>query len=146
MRHTYGVQSAFATVLWVVCALGIVIGVFALIRSGRAWDEYGKDGLVMDHELDPGPSAGTTGSTAERDDEIRQLLEARNLRRARRGEAPVDVEQELRRLVAPRVDDALRAEIRELVVARNYRRTRLGKPPLDVEAEIERQISQLPPA
>ena len=44
----------------------------------------------------------------ERDTEIRQLLEARNARRVRRGEAPVDVEQELRRLTAPLVDAALR--------------------------------------
>jgi hypothetical protein len=139
------VQSAFETLIWVVCGFGVVIGVFALIRSGKAWDDYGKNQLVMDHELDRGRSAGSAAASAERDDEIRQLLEARNLRRARRGEAPIDVEHELQRLVAPPVDDAIRAEIRELVVARNYRRARLGKPPLDVEAEVERQISQLPP-
>ena len=82
---------------------------------------------------------------AERDTEIRQMLEARNERRARRGEPPVDVEQELTRLTtpAPAIDPALREEIRQLVVARNHRRVRAGKPPLDVEAEIEREIAGL---
>ena len=139
-------QSAFATVIWVVCGCGIVIGVVALIRSGRAWEDYGKNALVMDREQGPAPLHGSPGASDERDEEIRQMLEARNMRRARRGEAPVDVEAELGRLVAPRVDDALRAEIRELVVARNYRRARQGKPPLDVDAEVERAIAELPPS
>ncbi len=71
------------------------------------------------------------------------MLEARNARRARRGEAPVDIEQELRRLTVPQIDSELRAEIRDLVLARNHRRARAGKPPLDVEAEIEREIAGL---
>ena len=58
-------------------------------------------------------------------------------------ETPVDVEEELARLTAPKIDAGLRAEIRDLVIARNHRRTRAGKPPLDVEAEIEREISKL---
>jgi hypothetical protein len=92
------------------------------------------------------PSAAKPGSAAalvERDAEIRQLLEARNLRRERRGEAPVDIELELRRLTAPAIDAELRDEIRDLVIARNHRRARTGKPPLDVEAEIEREIHDL---
>nr|MDQ6915472.1 hypothetical protein [Actinomycetota bacterium] len=76
-------------------------------------------------------------------DEIRQLLTARNERRVRRGEAPVDVEDELRRLTAPAIDAGLREEIRQLVVARNERRQRAGKEPLDVEAEVERQVREL---
>jgi hypothetical protein len=79
----------------------------------------------------------------ERDDEIREFLEARNERRRRRGEALVDVEAELRQLTAPQMDDAIRAEIRELVIARNHRRTRAGKPRLDIEAEIAREIEGL---
>ena len=73
------------------------------------------------------------------------MLEARNARRIRRGEEPLDIEEELSRLVAPavEVDPALRSEIRDLVIARNYRRTRVGKPPLDIEAEIERELEKL---
>ena len=85
-------------------------------------------------------------ASAERDAEIRQLLTARNERRARRGEEPVDVEAELQRLTAPAaqtVDAGLREEVRSLVVARNERRARQGKKPLDVEVEIERQLREL---
>ncbi len=99
----------------------------------------------MDRES-PGDSRPGSGvAVAERDLEIRQLLDARNARRARRGEPPVDVDEELSRLTAPApaIDPALREEIRQLVVARNHRRVRAGKPPLDVEAEIEREIAGL---
>ena len=75
--------------------------------------------------------------------EIRQLLQARNARLLRRGEPPIDVEQELARLTATRIDSALPSEIRDLVIARNHRRARAGRSPLDVEAEIEREIAQL---
>jgi hypothetical protein len=131
VRHTYEVQSAFAWVIWIVCGLGIVIAVVVVIGTGKTWDDYGKGHLVMDGDRAVGPKQVTAVSTAERDEEIRQLLEARNLRRARRGEPPLDV------------DDELRGEIREMVLARNYRRLRQGKEPLDVQAEIERQIADL---
>ncbi len=71
------------------------------------------------------------------------MLRARNARRVRRGEAPLDVEAELARLTAPAVDPELRSEIRDLVIARNYRRRRAGKPALDVEQEIERELFNL---
>ena len=93
--------------------------------------------------LAPEPAPGSTGSALERDTEIRQLLEARNARRRRRGEPEIDVEQELARLTAPAIDAELREEIRQLVIARNHRRARQGKPPLDVEAEIRREIEAL---
>jgi hypothetical protein len=134
------VQSAFGTVVLVVCAVGIAGAVAVLVMGRRTWEDYGRDHLLM--ERDP-PSSGSGAGLAERDEEIRQMLEARNARRRRRGEPELDVEQELSRLTAPAVDDDLRAEIRDLVVARNHRRARQGKPPLDVEAEIERQIAAL---
>ncbi len=136
-------QAAFAVVIWVVCGLGVVVGVAALIYSGRAWDDYGKNRLVMDHEISSGPKQGSAAATVERDEEIRQLLEARNARRARRGQEPVDVEDELRRLTVPQLDADLREEIRDMVIARNHRRARFGKPPLDVDAEVQRQIADL---
>jgi hypothetical protein len=137
------VHSTFNIVIWVVCILALLIALGALIASRNTWEEFGKGHFVMDRDSarDPGPGSGA--ALAERDAEIRQLLEARNARRARRGEPPIDVEQELARLTAPAVDPALREEIRQLVVARNHRRARAGKPPLDVEAEIEREIAEL---
>lgn len=136
----------FGTVLWVVCAVGAVIGVVALILSGKTWEEYGKNRLVLDTEAIRGPAPGSTAALLERDTEIRQLLEARNARRLRRGEAPIDVEAELARLTsAPQIDPALHQEIRDMVVARNHRRARQGKPPLDVESEVQREIRELSP-
>jgi hypothetical protein len=138
-------QSAFATVLWIVCGVGILAGLVALAQSGRVWSELGASRLLRDGDL-PGPSTAPMQlSDAQREEEIRQLLEARNHRRLRRGEAPLDIEAELARLCQPSpIDPQLLAEIRELVIARNHRRLRRGQPPLDVEAEIARQVAALP--
>jgi hypothetical protein len=136
--------DAFAPVLFTVCGLSILGAVVALISMRKTWEEYGKSSrLVMDQDLPHGPVQGSSAAMLERDAEIRQLLEARNLRRRRRGEPPIDVEQELARLTAPQIDEQLRGEIRDLVIARNYRRVRAGKPPLNVEVEIERQIASV---
>lgn len=143
-------QQAFGTVLWIVCAVAGVAALALLIGSGKTWSEYGKRGLLLDRDLPRGPAPGSLAAATEREEEIRTMLEARNSRRLRRGEPPVDVEQELRRLTAgpapiepsAQIDSSLRAEIRDLVVARNRRRVRAGKPPLDVEREIEREIRE----
>jgi hypothetical protein len=136
--------DAFGPVLFSVCGLSILGAVVALISSRKTWEEYGKSSrLVMDQDLPHGPGADSSAALLERDTEIRQLLEARNVRRKRRGEPPIDVEQELTRLTTPQIDDELRGEIRDLVIARNHRRVRAGKPPLDVEVEVERQIESV---
>jgi len=137
------VHSAFGTVVVVVAAVGFVLAVAALIASGKTWEDYGRNHLLLDSEQQRRPTAASPAALGERDEEIRQLLEARNARRRRRGEPPVDVEGELSRLTAPHIDDELREEIRQLVIARNHRRVRAGKEPLDVESEIERQIQSL---
>jgi hypothetical protein len=131
------------TLIWVVAIGALVVALVALISTRKAWQDFGKDGLLLDSEAGRGPSRGSGAELQERDEEIRQMLEARNARRVRRGEAPLDVELELSRLTAPSVDPELRDEIRDLVKARNYRRTRAGKAPLDVEAEVEREIARL---
>jgi hypothetical protein len=146
------VQDSFWTVLLVVVIGAAVVAVFTFLGTGKLYEQIGRGGLSL-REDDDG-RGGTIGgggpptaavAAGERDDEIRQLLTARNERRAKRGEAPVDVEAELKRLTAPTVDidPALRDEIRQLVVARNERRARAGKEPLDVEAEVERQVREL---
>ena len=136
-------QSAFGTVVLVVCGVGVAGAVLTLFLNGRTWDDYGREHIVRDSELSEGPRVDSTAAVDERDEEIRQMLEARNARRRRRGEPEVDIDAELGRLTAPAIDDDLRAEIRDLVMARNHRRARQGKPALDVEAEIEREIAQL---
>jgi hypothetical protein len=138
-------HSAFNIVIWVVCVLAVLIAIGALIAGRKTWDDFGKGKLVMDGDSARDSQHDSGMAVAERDTEIRQMLEARNERRARRGEPPIDIEQEFARLTttAPAIDPALREEIRQLVVARNHRRVRAGKPPLDVEAEIEREIDGL---
>jgi hypothetical protein len=136
------VQSAFEPVLFAVCGLGLLAALLAILTTNKTWEEYGKSRLLMDHDASQ-PAVLGAAALLERDIEIRQLLEARNQRRERRGEPLVDVERELQRLTALQVDSQLQTEIRELVVARNHRRVRAGKAPLDVEAEVSREIAQL---
>ncbi len=143
MRDNLVVQSAFGTVVWVVCGVGIVGAIVSLLLSRRTWEQYGRHHLLMEREAPRSAPSGSSTAVAERDEEVRQMLEARNARRRRRGEPELDVERELGRLLSPGIDSELRTEIRDLVIARNHRHVRQGKPPLDVEAEIERQIADL---
>ncbi len=104
-------------------------------RAGAAADPDGEAQPPVDRDL--------------QETEARQMLEAKSYRRSRRGEAPIDVEAEVARLLAapgaggPGVDEKLRQEVRQLVVARNERRMRRGEEPLDVKGEIERQLADL---
>ncbi len=136
-------EDAFGTLVWVVAVVGAIVAVYTLIGTGRSYREIGGGGIGHDED----DSAGVTGrdADAERDMEIRQLLEARNARRARRGEQQQDVEAEFAALTRPAtvVDDELREEIRQHVVARNARRVRAGEEPVDVDEEIERRIRDL---
>jgi hypothetical protein len=136
-------QDAFWTVLLVVVVGAAIVAVVTFAGSSKLYDQIGRGGLSLNEDQ----SAGTApvAETAQvRDAEIRQLLAARNERRVRRGEEPIDVDDELRRLTAAtEVDPALREEVRQLVVARNERRARAGKAPLDVETEVEREIQRL---
>lgn len=136
-------EDAFGTIVWVVAVVGALVAVYTLIGTGRSYREIGGDGIV--HDADDRAGAGPMSADEERDIEIRQLLEARNARRARRGEERQDVEAELAALTRPAtvVDDELREEIRQHVLARNARRVRAGSEPVDVDAEIERRIRDL---
>ena len=144
-REAYdqSVHGAFETVLWVVCIAAGVAAVVALISSSKTWKDFGKNGLLMDSERGRTPASVSPAADQERDEEIRQMIEARNARRRRRGEELLDLEEEVARLTPPTVDPQLRSEIRQLVVARNYRRTRAGKPALDVEAEVARELEKV---
>jgi len=133
-------EDAFGTLVWVVFGVGAVIAILTLIGTDRTYGEIGGGGIAHDEDGGGAPIS----ADAERDMEIRQMLEARNARRARRGEQQQDVEAELAALTRPAtvVDDELREEIRQHVVARNARRVRAGGQPLDVDEEIERRIRE----
>jgi hypothetical protein len=137
-----GMDDAFLIVVIGVSLLGFVAAVIALATSGGSYDRIGRGGLSIGEDGPPSTRARPV-SAAERDAEIRQLLEARNARRAARGEAPVDVEAELRELTEPKAmagDPELEAEVRQLVESRNARRVARGQPPLDVEAEVSKRL------
>jgi hypothetical protein len=137
-------EEAFGIVIFAVVAVSAILAVVSLFYRGKLYDEIGRGGIGDEREIQPpAPPSGGAVDLGERDEEIRQMLEARNARHAARGEAEVDVEDELARLTAPAVDPALRQEVRELVIARNARREARGEPPLDVEAEVERQLRDL---
>ncbi|HMJ35454.1 MAG TPA: hypothetical protein VK501_16215 [Baekduia sp.] len=143
-------QDAFAIVLVVVLVGAVIAAIWASIGTGEAYRQIGRGGLSLDDDSDRvgGDGSQPTRATAagDREAEIRQMLEARNARRAARGQAPADVEAELADLLgAPAIlaDPALEAEIRDLVIARNERRARQGKAPLDVEAEVARSLREL---
>jgi hypothetical protein len=138
--------DALPIVIVAVTVLAALIAVATLASSRRSYDQIGRGGLSLNDGTDrPVRERAPTGaaSARERDDEIRQLLEARNERRRRRGLEPVDVEAELRALDRPAIDPGLEAEVRALVVARNERRARQGREPLDVEAEVAREPREL---
>ncbi len=132
-------RDAFGVVLFVVVGISAVGAVIALLATNRTYDDIGKGGLHRD--ADGRHEAGTPPGV--RDDEIRQMLVARNARRAARGEAATDVERELAELTRAAHDPALEAEVRELVEARNRRRVAKGRPPLDVGAEVARRLREL---
>jgi hypothetical protein len=137
------VQEALGVVIFLVMAVAIIVAVASLAHRDDLYDQIGRGGLsVRDSDAPRTPVVSSPATRAEQEEEIRQLLEAQNARRARRGQAALDVEAELGRLTAPppAADAGLRAEVRELVLARNARRLRQGKEPLDVEAEVERQL------
>jgi hypothetical protein len=139
-------------ILIIVFAAIPVAALFFILGAGNALRQVGKGQFSVEFESEA--PRGMRDSDAEatgevREDEIRQMLEAKAYRQSARGETPVDVDSELERLVtekppAPAGEDPqLRAEVRQLVIARNQRRARQGKEPLDVESEVERRLREL---
>jgi len=143
-------QDALGIVIFVVVGVGAVIAVVSLFGRSRLYDDIGRGGLSIgeDRDMRPrgaqAPAAGS--SSAERDAEIRQMLEARNARRAAQGRETVDVEAELAELTRPAAasDPEILEEVRALVRARNSRRIARGLQPLDEDAEVARQLRDLP--
>ncbi|MEK6272262.1 MAG: hypothetical protein AABM42_06400 [Actinomycetota bacterium] len=135
----------------VFVALPISLATF-VFGAGNALKQIGKGQFAVEFDSDlpqrasDGPAAG---SGEAREAEIRQMLEAKAYRQRARGEAPLDIEAELAKLLAeqpprsPGADPGLAEEVRQLVAARNERRMRQGQEPLDVDQEVERQLQEL---
>ena len=144
-------EAGMVFILVAVVALPIAAIAFA-VGASRRFDEIGKGDFAMEHDMPKGPTPrGVAPVSAEvREEEIRQMVQARSDRGIARGKAPLDVDVEVEKLLAPDTgggslegDRELREEIRQLVVARNERRKRQGKDELDVEKEIARQLRDL---
>jgi hypothetical protein len=131
----------FGTVIIVVSIVAVLVAAVSYWGSGRIYRGLGREG-GMDMRRETG---GASDTSAEAQEEIRQMLEAKSARRQARGEEPLDLDAELAALSqAPAAADAgLRDEVRQLVIARNERRSRQGKQPLDVDEEVERQLRSL---
>ena len=138
-------------VLVIVVLIALPLGAFVFARGAAgALNQIGKGQFAMEQDF-PQPSGASIHSVSAevREEEIRQMVQARSDRGVARGREALDVEAEVEKLLAsqsgPRLgsDKVLREEVRQLVLARNERRQRQGKKPLDVEREIERQLREL---
>jgi hypothetical protein len=156
-------QSLLPIVVFGAVGLSVVMSIVFLLSGGSAYDEIGRGGLSGESEQPPAPAPAVGAAwerralranpeleRAERDREIRQMLQARSERRVRRGEPALDIEAELAALTAERPaqaqpDDGIAHEVLQLVVARNERRERQGLEPLDIEAEVQRTLAELGP-
>jgi hypothetical protein len=151
---------SFGTVIWIVVLVIAPIAAVLFAGGFGLLDQLGRGGLAIDEpppSTSAGPRPGGALARAERETEIRQLVQARHDRQTGRGETPVDVDSEVSRLLAldpetgpesgpdekARQDSALRLEVRQLVIARNERRAARGEPTLDVETEVDRQLRDL---
>ena len=139
--------TELSLVLILLCVVVVPIALVAFARSGKGYDEIGKGRFAVDFD---------DSNEADHHEEIRQLVEAKAFRQARRGEQPVDVETEVKRLIygePTEVEETppvpldpemaqIREEVRQVVVARNESRVRRGKEPLDVESEVDRMLAE----
>ena len=145
------ISTGEAILIIVLVAIPISLATFVL-GAGNALRQIGKGQFAVEFDSDLPQRSGaeeSAPSPGTREDEIRQMLEAKAYRQRSRGETPLDIETELGRLLEERpegslgADPALVEEVRQLVVARNERRARQGKEPLDVDREVERQLREL---
>ena len=142
-------QVGIVLIIVVLVALPVGALVFAL-GAGNALQKVGKGDFALEQDF-PQSSGGPVHSISPevREEEIRQMVQARSDRGVARGREALDVDAEVEKLLAAESggslggDPALREEVRQLVVARNERRQRQGKDPLDVDKEIERQLREL---
>jgi len=152
-RNNRDMQSAFPFVVFGAVALSVVMSVVFLLGRGSVYDQIGEEGLSRDSDLGGGsmePAFDSLAGRAEREREIRQMLNARSERLVGQGLPALDVNAEVAQLMQPAEgpsvdDDGIAEEVRQLVVARNERRARQGQEPLDIEAEVARTLAELNP-
>ncbi len=92
------VHEAFGIVLVVVVVIAALVAVASWLAGPSAYDQIGRGGLSLRDGSERGVHEDPPAAAAAvRDEEIRQLIEARNARRVRQGKEPLDVEAEVSR-------------------------------------------------
>jgi hypothetical protein len=143
-------MEPFTLVVVGAVVLFVLVGVGSFLAGGSLYDKIGEGGLSTGT---PGaPPVNSALAQAERDMEIRQMLQARSDRQVRRGGRALDIDAEMALLEQPpggssvgKHDASLTEEVRQLVMARNERRVRSGEEPMDVESEVQRTLNELDP-
>ena len=139
-------------VLIIVVLIALPVGAIVFAKgAGGAFNQIGKGQFAIEQDFPQSSQGSIHAVSAEvREEEIRQMIQARSDRGVAKGRKALDIDAEVEKLLATEssgpglaADKGLREEIRQLVVARNERRERQGKEPLDVEKEIDRQLSEL---
>jgi hypothetical protein len=143
-------MEPFTFVVVGAVVLFVLVGVGSFLAGGSLYDKIGEGGLSTG--TPSAPPINSALAQAERELEIRQMLQARSDRQVRRGGAALDIDAELALLEQPpggashgKHDAALIEEVRQLVIARNERRVRGGQEPMDVEQEVQRTLDELDP-
>jgi hypothetical protein len=147
-------MEPFTVVVVGAVVLFVLVGVASFLAGGSLYDKIGEGGLSMGEggSGGGGPPPSSPQAQAEREQEIRQMLQARSDREVRRGGQALDIDAELALLQEPtdaravgKHDIGLTDEVRQLVMARNERRVRSGEDPMDVESEVQRTLDELDP-
>ena len=143
------IDTGVVLILVVIAALPIGAAVFAMGAS-NALSQVGKGAFEMEHEMPQSGGSAAPVTSEVREEEIRQMVQARSYRREARGEDALAVDAEVDKLLSSDSgsgslghDEGLREEVKQLVIARNERRQRQGKETLDVDQEVERQLREL---
>jgi hypothetical protein len=122
--------TVFATVLFGVVAVGVVVAAVLGLRRRGFYDHVGAGGLWA---ADRGPAPPPADD--RREEEIQQMQDALRARRPAAAHPPAERSEP--------GDPALAEELRQLAVARNARRRAQGLEPLDVDAEVARRLREL---
>jgi hypothetical protein len=146
-------MEPFTLVVVGAVVLFVLVGVGSFLAGGSLYDKIGEGGLSTEGPgTASGPPINSALARAEREMEIRQMLQARSDRIVRGGGEALDIDAELALLDEPaegasggKHDPGLTEEVRQLVMARNERRMRSGEEPMDVESEVERTLQELDP-
>ena len=97
--------SELKLVLILLCLVVIPIALVAFARSGKGLESLGKGPWSIDREAPRAAGEGPAADPAEREAEVRQMVEAADFRRRNRGEGQLDVAAETDRLLGIAPED-----------------------------------------